>query len=153
MKKSILMALLFVVISCTGTAWAESKINSSADQLISTIQQAYNGESPVLLNKILWFNSPGKSEIVERSNYEFSTYDTICLVIKPLSTVFYERMGYDRVDLKVIEEFRGVNVNNGTLQETISQTTLRLFRDETGKYYILFWKRIPVRPMIKINKE
>ena len=154
MRSRITILFLIFYFFCMCLAGSEEKIqNPSVDKLFLNVSAAYQAESEVMLRSTLWFNSPQISEILNQAKLDFERYDTISLVIKPLSTTFYKKFGYERIAMKAIEEFKGIDIKNGSVQETNSQSTLDLFIDEVGNYWILKWNKIPMRPMIKMNKE
>jgi len=126
---------------------------SPPEALLLKVMKAYETESIDMLKQCLWYNSPKGSKIIERANYEFSRYDTITLNLKPLSTVFYKKFGYENVEVKVMEEFHGVDVTDNSVQDSVSMSVFTMFIDLDGTYYILNWERVGSLPVIKIQKN
>ena len=146
----ILLGLLFAVTACR--AQDAGSANNPAEVLVTRLVKAYQEENTEALRKFIWINAPKGGRALSRSMEEFARYDTITLVIKPISTVFFKKMGYENVEIKTIEEFRGVDVKTNSVNESSCISTFTLFKDFDGTYYILSWERGGSIPMIKIQK-
>jgi len=124
-----------------------------ADLMFWKVMKAYNSKDTVSIDKILWPNSPWRNKIIERTNTDLTCFESISFVIRPMSVVYYKRMGYDNIESRVMEEFKGFNIKDKTYQESMSTTVFKVIKDEVGNYYIMNWERIYVAPMINIEKK
>ena len=125
----------------------------SVDSVLGRVVQSYQSESMDLFKTTVYSNSPGASEIIAKAEKAFEQYDTITLALQSYSTVFFKKFGYPRVDIKVRENFRGINVKNNTVYETVSHSAIQFFIDDDGSYLLLYWKSAPEPKTILIKKE
>jgi len=145
----ILIGLLFAAAACRAEDTDPCK---STDALVAMFKKAYSSEDTAALMKYVWYNSPKGSKVLQRSREEFARYDSITFELRPVSTVFYKRMGYENVEIRFIEDFRGVDVGTKSFDESSCMSVFTLFKDFDGTFYILNWERKGTIPMIKIQK-
>lgn len=150
MKAGIAFLILGVAL-CWNTA-ARAQETYPTDVLFAKLVKAYQAKDIEEFKKYIWYNAPRGSRVMERTKGEFERYDTITLLIRPLSTVFYKRMGYDNVEVRVMEDFSGFDLKENRTQESSTMSVFSMFKDFDGTYYILNWERQGALPMIRIQK-
>ena len=145
----VLGAMMCFGITCGAQDTGPCK---STDVLIERFTRAYRSEDTAALMQYIWYNSPKGSKVMQRSQEEFARYDSITFELRPVSTVFYKRMGYENVEVRFIEDFRGVDVSTKSFDESSCMSVFSMFKDFDGAFYILNWERKGTIPMIKIQK-
>ena len=113
----------------------------TSDMLLARVTSAYQTENMDLLRSCVWHNSPKGNMIMVRAKEEFERYDAITLTIKSTSTVFYKKLGYENVEIRVIEKFRGTDIQTNIKDESTYISIFVLFKDFDGTYSILSWER------------
>ncbi len=154
MKKFIIILFLIAAVLPVCELRAEDTSSMQpADLMFWKVMKTYDAKDTVALDKLFWFNSPWLGNMRKMTNTDLTCFDSISYTIKPMTVVYYKRMGYDHIESRVVEEFKGFNIKNMTYQESKSASVFKIIKDEIGNYYIMDWKRSYSKPMINIEKK